>query len=46
MSDDTKANPGNSPEEKPEELTPQEQEEVSGGAFDAYLQLGGTKGES
>lgn len=46
MSDDTKVNPDNSPEEKSEELTPQEQEQVSGGAPDAFIMLTGTKGES
>ena len=45
MSDDPKVNADEPVEEKSEELTPQEQEHVSGGAFDAYLQLGQVKGE-
>lgn len=34
------------PEEKKDELTEKDLEGVSGGAFDAYLNLDGIKGES
>jgi hypothetical protein len=46
MSDDAKANANHPAEEKSEELNPNEQEQVSGGAFDQYLNINGIKGDS
>jgi hypothetical protein len=46
MSDNPKPNANQAPEGKSEELNPSEQEKVSAGAVDIYLNLDGIKGES
>jgi hypothetical protein len=46
MSDNPKPNANQAPEGKSEELNPNEQEKVSGGAVNAYLIIDGRPGPS
>ena len=46
MSDNSRTNPNEAPKAENEELKPAEQEKVSGGACDFFVDLGGIKGEA